>query len=192
MTEEVIESLPEILKRHICTLRKASYDDKNQEYMCDSGMKVINFDKIPNEYARGRGWRGVPSSNDALYISAENKWYFVEFKNGEVKKEQIYRKLYDSLIMLIECGIIPDFEFLRENVYYILVYNSNKNEKIPESTERDMNYSYIFQRAEQENRLFGIEKFEKYLFNETHTYTKELFEKDFIIPRNREENEENC
>ena len=48
MIEEVIEKLPEILKKHICTLKKASKDITNGKYMSESDIKVINFDKIPN------------------------------------------------------------------------------------------------------------------------------------------------
>lgn len=33
-----------------------------------------------------------------------------------------------------------------------------------------------------EEKLFEIEKFEKYLFKETHTYTIELFNTRFIVP----------
>lgn len=31
-----------------------------------------------------------------------------------------------------------------------------------------------------EEKLFGIEKLEQYIFKETHTYTKALFETNFI------------
>lgn len=55
MTDEVISKLPEVLRGNICTLKRASGDTTNNEYMCESGLKVINFDKIPDEYARGKG-----------------------------------------------------------------------------------------------------------------------------------------
>lgn len=188
MTEEKIASLHELLKEHICTLKKTSLDGTNKEYMCNSKMKVIHFDKIPNKYAKGKGWTGVPKSNDALYIDAQGKWYFVEFKNGRVHKSDIYRKIYDSLIMLIDCKIVPDFDFVRNNINYILVYNPEKCDKIPESPSRDKNYDYFFKLAKQEKKLFEVDKFEKYLFNETHTYTPDLFEKNFVHPMECEEN----
>lgn len=108
MTENTISKLPKVLKKYLCTMTRASKDITNDEAMCESNITVINFDKIPNEYTRGKGWRGVPKSNDALYIDDDNKWFFVEFKNGTIHKEDIYRKIYDSLIMLIELKIIPD------------------------------------------------------------------------------------
>ena len=187
MTDEVLKALPDILKKHVCTLKKTSLDDTNRKYLSESSIKVVGFDKIPNEFARGRGWRGVPGSNDALYISAQGKWYFIEFKNGRIEKGDIYKKLYDSLIMLIEWGIIPDFEFVRQNIRYILVYNSKHNAEIPDSPERERNYSYFLGLAEEEEKLFGIDKFEKYLFDETHTYTKNLFQVKFVDLMEKEE-----
>ena len=119
MTEEVVCSLPEVLKKYICTLKKASMDTTNKEPMCESSIKVVDFDKIPNEFARGKGWRGVPKSNDALYIDIKGIWHFIEFKNGNVYKDEVVRKIYDSIIMLVEWGIIPDYEFVRKNINYI-------------------------------------------------------------------------
>ena len=181
MKEKVIEELHDILKNNLCTLKRSSLDDSKQFkfYMSESKITVVNFDRIPNIYSKGKGWKGVPNSNDALYVD-DNKWYFIEFKNGEVVKANVYRKIYDSLIMLIELGIIPNFEFARKNIIYILVYNSAKGDKVPESPAREENYSYFFKLASQEEKLFDIEKFEKYLFDETHTYTKEMFQEKFV------------
>ena len=150
--------------------------------MCESTIKVVNFDKIPNAYAKGRGWKSVPNSNDALYISFENRWYFIEFKNGSIDKADLYRKIYDSVIMLLEMNIIPDIEFVRKNIEFILVYNSEKYGKIKPSPAREANFNYILRRAGQEEKLFQVEKLEQYLLKETHTYTKELFNEKFVKP----------
>lgn len=187
MTEKVINELPDILKNHICTIKKASLDDSNKISMCDSQLKVINFDKIPNEYAKGKGWNSVPCSNDALYISIEGEWYFIEFKNGSIDKANIFRKIYDSLIMLIESGVVQDFQFVRDKFTYILVYNSDKYSKVQEAESRDINYSYILNLAQTEKRLFEIDKIEKYLFKKTHTYDKESFDMKFIKRMEKQE-----
>lgn len=180
MTEKVITDLPEILKRHICAIKKTSLDDSKAVNMCNSELKVINFDKVPKEYSRRKGWANMPSSNDALYISDDGKWYFIEFKNGSVDKSDILKKIYDSLFILIELGIIPDFQFVRDQVYYILVYNSDKYYRVPKPEHLSSNYSYIYRMAQKEETLFGVEKLEGYLLKEAHTYTKELFKKEFI------------
>ena len=187
MTDEVISKLPETLKENICTLKKASMDTTNKVFMCDSHIKVVDFDKIPNEYSRGRGWKSVPKSNDALYIDTHNKWHFIEFKNGRICKDEVYRKLYDSVLMLMDLRIISDFEFIRENVNYILVYNEGKYSKIQNSPARNQNYDYLLNLAQQEERLFDIDDFENYLFNETHTYTERLFDTKFVKAKEKEE-----
>lgn len=163
MTEEIINELPAKLKDCICTLKKSSMDTTNKNPMCESKLKVVNFDRIPKEYARGRGWSGIPKSNDALYIDVQGKWFFIEFKNGTIHKDEIYRKLYDSLIILIEYG------------------------KIQQAPARNQTYGYFMNLANQEERLFDIDKFEKYLFKETHTYTQNQFEYNFVRPKEEEE-----
>lgn len=178
MTDEIIESLPEKLRGHRCKLKKASYDDANKQYMCESNITVIHFDKIPNEYTRGRGWSFGPKSNDALYIDKNRHWYFIEFKNGGINTGDIYRKIYDSLLILLEWRIIPNLDFVRSNITYILVYNEVKyGECYP---ARNQTYNYIAGLAQKETRLFGIDKFEQYLFYKTHTYTKEEFNIKFV------------
>ena len=130
MKDEVLAELPDILKEHTCTMKKASKDSAKSENMTECMIKVIDFDKIPNEYSRGKGWLSVPTSNDALYRDIEGKWTFIEFKNGTLKTADIYRKIYDSIIMLIDMGIVKDFQYIRDNFNYILVYNDEKNKKI--------------------------------------------------------------
>ncbi len=180
MTEETIRNLPDLFQRHLCSIKKASTDTTNRTAMSDSDITVINFDKIPQEYARGKGWPCLPASNDALYIGEDQTWYFIEFKNGSINKGDLFRKIYDSLIMLLELGLLPDFQFVREHIQYILVYNSEKHTKIQASQSRDASYSYFSHLARSEPKLFDVDKLEKYLFLETHTYTKELFEQNFI------------
>lgn len=179
MTEDIISNLPEVLKKSISTLKRTSKDDTNSIYMSESSIRVVNFDKIPPIYAKGKGWTSIPKSNDALYINNE-KWYFIEFKNGNINKSDLYRKIYDSLIMLIELGIIAGLNDSRDKINYILVYNSAKYPVAQKSESRDKNYAYIYERAGQEERLFDIEDFEGYLFQETHTYTKEMFQEKFV------------
>lgn len=187
MTEDVIKYLPEILKDHTCSLRKASHDKSNEKHMCESKMRIINFDKIPREYAKVKQLDVLPNSNDALYISRTGKWYFIEFKNGRVDKINIFRKIYDSLIMLVELEVISDFKFSRDHIEYILVYNEDKNARVQEAPDREANYAFIRERAQQEKKLFGVDKLERYLFFDTHTYTTEVFEQKFVIPREQEE-----
>lgn len=187
MTDNIINSLPSVFQQHICTLKKTSLDGTNNEYICDSVIRVINFDKIPNEYSKGKGWPCVPKSNDALYIDTSGKWYFIEFKNGSIEMRDIYRKIYDSLLMLIEMKIIPDINFCRTNIIYILVYNEKKYGNTTSSPNREAIFNHLFALSRQEERLFEVDKLEKYLLHETHTYTYDQFKDNFVRIKEREE-----
>lgn len=180
MIEEIIQSLPEVLVNHIGTLKKASRDDAGKEYMSTSHIKAVQYDKIPNEYCKMKEITIKPCSCDALYITKEGKWYFIEFKNGNIQKDNVIRKIYDSIWMLLEMNIIQDFNFPREHICYILVYRSDKYGKAEEAADREKNYDYLFRLAKQEKKLFELYKLENYLVKETHTYTKEQFEENFI------------
>lgn len=186
MTKKIVCGLPEEIKSHICTLKKASKDTTNNLYMCESNITVIDFDKMPNEYSRGKGWNAVPSSNDALYVD-EKKWYFIEFKNGGIKKNDIYKKAYDSVIMLLDWKIFSNIEFVRKNVEYILVYNKSKQEL--DSLALSHHYDYLERLSQEEEQLFDVDKLQGFLFLATHTYTKELFQKKFIALKEQEEGE---
>lgn len=175
-----MSNLPDWISNHTCTLRKASKDDANEEIMCNSEIRVVDFDKIPKEYSRDLSLSNMPCSNDALYIKDRENWYFIEFKNGSLDKSQIYRKIYDSLIMLIDKNVIPSFDFSRKYIKYILVYNPEKYQKTNKSENREKIYSHIFKLSKKEEKILGIENFEKYLFKEVHSYTKEMFQQEFI------------
>ena len=44
MKQDIIDSLPDILKNNIDTLQNTSSDTDNNYYMTDSELTVINFD----------------------------------------------------------------------------------------------------------------------------------------------------
>ena len=102
------------------TLKHCSKDDASFDYMTESRLLAVNFDRFSKYYCQVVKIAQQPKTNDALYCTEDGKWYFVEFKNGSIKKDEIYRKIYDSLIMLIEAGMIPDYQFSRENISYII------------------------------------------------------------------------
>lgn len=187
MTEESLKYVPDVFSNLNCTLMRTSKDDTNDQYMTESKLKVINFDRVPKLYAKGKNWRGVPKSNDALYIDSNGHWYWIEFKNGSIKKEELYRKIYDSIIMSLDLGAIPDLEFTRQNCEYILVYNDEKYTSIKPSESRTGIGSYVMGLAKTEKKLFGVQDFEQYLLKETHTYTPGEFEQKFVQPMEKQE-----
>lgn len=187
MREETIHTLPEMFQGNLSTIKKTSYDKTNKVSMCESELSVVNFDKLPAEYSRGKGWPHQPKSNDALYIQSAQNWYFIEFKNGNVQKDDIYRKIYDSLILLQEEGIIKNLDFSRKNIEYILVYNSDKYPAGQQAPSRDAGYQYVARLANKEIVKFELDHLNQYLLRNTHTYTVEEFETKFVKVMEREE-----
>ncbi len=194
MIKAVYDTLPEILKT-TCALKESSKDSEHQTFMSNSLLTAVHFDEVPKKYAKKVKITRVPKSNDALYITKENQWIFIEFKNGEVKKEEIYRKIYDSLIMLEESGV-ADWDFFRNHAAYILVYNENvyceKNVRLQKSKNRDDLYRHIRNRANTVRNLYEIRKLERFLFKNAWTYNEEQFAEYFEKRYETEEAGEVC
>ena len=88
------------------TLSKTSCDDKNDVIMTDLQNKVIDFDRVKEEYLKRmeKGPSETPYSNDALF-KIEDTWYFIEFKNGTINLKEnvkIFNKIYDSMLIFLE------------------------------------------------------------------------------------------
>ena len=91
MTKEAIEKLPEVMKSMTATLKRCSKDDASSDYMTESRLLAVNFDRFSKYYCQVVKIAQQPKTNDALYCTEDGKWYFVEFKNGSIKKDEIYR-----------------------------------------------------------------------------------------------------
>lgn len=88
MTKETIEGLPEELQELVAGMKGRSYDESRKQYMTESQLKVINFDRFSKYYRKTTGVEKEPTTNDALYKTATGKWVFIEFKNGTIKKDE--------------------------------------------------------------------------------------------------------
>lgn len=193
MLQNTIDNLPELLKDCICTLCNTAKDTSNKESMCSSLIKVVNFDRIAKRYSAQMKLKKMPTSVDALYVDSKQKWFLIEFKNGSVDSVNIYRKAYDSSIILSNLFTHIDFEFIRKNVIFILVYKPEKckaQPRIKPCPARDKTMRYIQERAQTETVLFYFDKLEDYLFKEIHTYPLDVFEQKFIKVKEAEEKQE--
>lgn len=85
MEQGIIDNLPNILKNSTDTLKNISYDNINDEYITNSQKVAIDFDKVKNLYNNKNNNSFELKSNDALYIVKNNIYYFIEFKNGDLK-----------------------------------------------------------------------------------------------------------
>ena len=183
-----------ILKKYINTLKETSLDGESSiaEYMTESQIEVVDFDKVKEEYAGNLHLSIRPTSNDALHIAAGSNDTFIEFKNGslwqEKKRAEVRSKIYNSVLMLTDI-IGENISYTRKHLNYILVYNETKNpdeENINEKTEvqdsqaREEISKSIFKLAKDRKIGFGLDKFKGYCFKEVATYTKEEFEQEFV------------
>lgn len=190
MTKEAISGLPEPLKHMTASLKHCAWDDAAQESMTESNLVAINFDRFSKYYCKKTGVKRQPKTNDALYLAGDGKWYFIEFKNGTIKKDEIYRKIYDSLIMLQETELLPNFSYAREQIAYLLVYNKEKilqDKQIKEAEAKDKIHRHMEKKKETIFCLFELEKLKGYLFFDVQTYTKEQFYTLFVKKCEEEE-----
>lgn len=174
------------------SIKETSYDDAQKEYMTESQIEVIDFDKVKDEYIHTLKLSESPKSCDSLYINGDEK-IFIEFKNGKVKPFEVRKKIYDSILIfsdLINCGISKT----RAEIEYILVYNyeANKSNKdyifdqktnIQESDGYNLFSSIISKNAKEHILKFKLNDFKNYLVKNIYTYTKEEFEDEFIKKR---------
>lgn len=119
-----------ILKKCLTTIKKASKDSSNNEYMSESLKQVVNFDQIKGKiFSKFNG--NALNSVDALAQGQNGKIYFIEFKNGQLSDKtatQLDRKAFDSISLL--CFVTGrDFKTVRDDVIFVLVYNSSKQQR---------------------------------------------------------------
>lgn len=185
-----------ILKNNVSTFKETSidkHDMNNIKYMTCSERTVVNFDDVKEEYIKDLSLSEIPKSNDALFLSKDNKLIFVEFKNGfmdNAKKFSVRKKIYDSVIILTDI-FNTGISKLKGEMEYILVYNEsiNSNEKeilekkrfmVQHSEAFDFFAKSVSKMANTEYVCFGIKIFENYCFSKVHTYTEAEFE-EFLV-----------
>ncbi|WP_353093793.1 hypothetical protein [Tissierella praeacuta] len=183
----------DIFSNNKSTLKETSKDDadkKDIKYMTNSGIEVIDFDGVKNDYIKDLKLKYTPKSNDVLYKS-KDELYFIEFKNGNMDKEihNVRRKIFDSLLILTDI-ISKGISYTRENLNYILVYNKeysvSHKKKLDKSEVQDARgldriSSSLNQLAKLESDPFKLrEHFKNLYFKKVHTYTAEEFEEKFV------------
>ena len=86
------------------TLKETSKDDSNTEYMTESEMEVISFDKVKEAYVKELFGEGV-ASLDALAVF-EDRIELIEFKNGCLEKRGKKRILATRFVIASSCSVI--------------------------------------------------------------------------------------
>lgn len=180
----------EIFKNNLSTLKETSKDiHDGVDFMTESEIEVVNFNGVKNDYIKDLHVSDTPKSNDALYVGKENKLVFIEFKNGkinDIKEFDIRRKIFDSLLILMDI-IKETAAFTRNHLTYILVYNEERNSQnqknstnVQDSKSKLFIGSHFAHKGGKKFIRFDLEKFEKLYFKEVYTYTEKEFEDNFV------------
>lgn len=189
---ETLDKL-EIFKKNISTFKETSLDDcdGNKIYMTESPKKVINFDTVKDDYVRDMRLSDIPCSSDALHIGNNEKYTFIEFKNGKMNNQKVYDvyyKIYDSLLILIDISD-KNISYFRNHLNFILVYNEGKNKDCRGIDKQEVQISpskiaigkYFYEeKAKKKFIRFGLDRFEKLYFKEVFTYNEKEFEEKFL------------
>lgn len=108
------------------SLKETSFDKENKIYLCQSDMKVFDFDCI----VKALYPKKQPASYDALIVNQEDKLvYCVEFKNqkpSEIDKKNIQKKLENGKYILTD---ICKQNNVQQHLYtfiYCVVFKKNK------------------------------------------------------------------
>ena len=176
----------EIFKNNKDTLKNISCD--KSEYMTESLLEAINFDKVKDKHCRPLKLTNLPNSCDALYQSDEI--FFIEFKNGTMNPKEIYeihKKIYDSILIFMELTGFKINE-VREKVNFILVYNESKTKEYLSENNRRIqtpkSYNTLLGKigglAKINISKFDLSQYQKYIVKDVYTYTEKEFEDNFI------------
>lgn len=175
----------DIFNNNISTLKETSHDTTGECFMTNSKKDVIDFDKVKEDYLLQfeKNFK-VLCSNDALLINATDKATFIEFKNGNLKRDtkNLREKITHSLLIFTDITQTT-VSFTRENLNYILVYNESKNQDIStmqSSQNRTKIASSVSKLGNKKLIRFNLEYCEKLFFNKVFTYTETEFEDNFV------------
>lgn len=170
------------------TLRELSFDKSNQEYLCNSEVMAVDFDKVKELYMNSFKLVNTQlCSVDAMFGSAllvgseiaEPCLYFVEFKNGVVNKKEVegvINKIKDSVyIYLDELEQTPSY--LRNNAEFILVYNKEKNENLTTRARNSIGSSITGNSNTRHMRRFGYSACNGLYLKKFHTMNEDEFDR---------------
>ena len=171
----------EIFKDSVATLKEVSLDTEHGESMINDTVDVINFDRVKRKYTNQLGH----SENDASSVDAlaynEDTLFFIEFKNGQVKNNDIKNKIKDSLLIFNDI-VQKNISYTRKCAELIIVYNLKSN-PMPHQYEKQNSSDsaligiskHVAKLAGKEFIRFNTERYQSLYFKAVHTYTVSEF-----------------
>ena len=177
----------EMLNNYSDMLEKTSEDCNKlagDKYMTSCKKTVVNVDRLKDDFVKKMSLEEVPKSCDALYMTSQNEFFLIEFKNGVIDAKKNYEikvKIFESLLMISE-KFSKTTDFMRSNMNFILVYNEN----VTHGKEQYENIGVrrvsvpILRKAHIREIRFGLRRFKKLYFKDVFTYSKAEFESEFV------------
>lgn len=159
------------------TLKKCSYDKSRNEYMSESGNHVFNFDKIKMKYLNRLHMSEENAKSVDAFVEGKNeRFYLIEFKNGNCKNEKtnIHLKFRDSLLILCDichCRISDT----RQNMIIVLVIN----EELANLTVLDRRAIGLSQKSGKTCPFLNLDKMKGIYFENVLVYEKKEFDAKF-------------
>lgn len=199
MKDEIIKDIKLIISNFIenkeintleNTINITSYSQSDNEYMTKANNIVINGDILKDIYNTKYNFTNRPKSADAVYKFENGNIYIIEFKNGKINNKEdkldIFKKAYDTFLILLDIGIIKDLDYSRNYTTYILVYNKLKNDE----PNKDNIYKYFAKNAliYKKYNFKDLYTLQEVSFKESFACTKEDFNKYIISEFEKEEN----
>lgn len=147
-----------------------------------ANLQAIDFDGIRQKWypyhRQAPQPNNVPCSVDALLFERKGT-YLIEFKSGHVEKANLIRKIYDSIMMLIEKDNFT-FDKSRKECTYIVVSNifkpwDKRTKALAYSLAGKKNpWKELIKRLNYDQ--LELEKLEDVLVSSSYVMSSELFE----------------
>ncbi|MBN6029849.1 hypothetical protein [Pantoea ananatis] len=116
-SKKIFDKLCEIYPEAMETITSLSFNTDGQKNFIISDEVGFNYDKVVNHSSCYKNAR-KEKSPDALFI-ADDVLYFVEFKEGSAKKEDIRMKIHEGITTLF-CFVIKYLpEITREEFFHL-------------------------------------------------------------------------
>lgn len=182
---------------HDTSINNSNKQKANYVYIGKKDLNVLDMDLIAKKAYKiikhAEGKDNIINTADAFVINYTNDWFFIEFKDSEIKaensglKNNVLKKAYSNWYMMLdilysmnEAGErFPQFNldnpvrFAKEHVNYILVCSRAKN---PTVYQQIKNHDLI---GETYTPPF-MQRLKDYMFKDAYVYTEEFLERKFV------------
>lgn len=150
-----------------------SRDSGKNESMIVSELPVINYDMVAGFHKKHKQYAKQIKSCDALFLDASGAPFFIEFKNGAFNENDLREKIFPSILMAMDLGLIESLKDACNRASFVLVYNAKRSarDNIKHQLDRISHKVFIHKKAREYKWLFGENVF---------SYTPDEFAEKFL------------